>query len=36
MPIGIAHSCQQVDILPIESWDVPLPRIITSDKIWKW
>ncbi|AZL85663.1 5-formyltetrahydrofolate cyclo-ligase [Aliivibrio salmonicida] len=36
MPIGIAHSCQQVDILPVESWDVPLPRIITSDKIWKW
>ena len=36
MPIGISHSCQQVDLLPIESWDVPLPRIITPKKIWHW
>ena len=28
-PIGLAHDCQQVDQLPIESWDVPLPEIIT-------
>ncbi|CED72247.1 5-formyltetrahydrofolate cyclo-ligase [Aliivibrio wodanis] len=36
MPIGIAHTCQQVDILPTESWDVPLPRIITPEKTWHW
>lgn len=28
-PIGIAHDCQQVDEIPIESWDIPLPEIIT-------
>ena len=36
MPIGIAHACQQVDELPIESWDVPLPKIITPKQIWRW
>ncbi|MGR6862338.1 5-formyltetrahydrofolate cyclo-ligase [Aliivibrio salmonicida] len=36
IPIGISHSCQQVDQLPIESWDVPLPRIITPKQIWHW
>ncbi|URL02287.1 5-formyltetrahydrofolate cyclo-ligase [Avibacterium sp. 20-126] len=24
LPIGLAHQCQQVDALPIESWDIPL------------
>jgi len=28
-PIGLAHDCQYVDILPIQNWDVPLPEIIT-------
>jgi 5-formyltetrahydrofolate cyclo-ligase len=28
-PIGLAHDCQQVIELPTESWDVPLPQIIT-------
>ncbi|MCV2403894.1 5-formyltetrahydrofolate cyclo-ligase [Marinomonas sp. C2222] len=27
--IGLAHNCQQVDELPIESWDVPLQAILT-------
>lgn len=27
--IGLAHDCQQVDALPIESWDVPLDIILT-------
>lgn len=31
-PIGIAHSCQKVDQLPIEQWDIPLPEIITPNK----
>jgi 5-formyltetrahydrofolate cyclo-ligase len=29
MPIGLAHDCQQVTTIPIESWDIPLPKIIT-------
>ncbi|MCC5827468.1 5-formyltetrahydrofolate cyclo-ligase [Alkalimonas sp.] len=32
--IGLAHSCQQVDALPIEPWDVPLPAICTPDAIF--
>ncbi|CZF83766.1 putative 5-formyltetrahydrofolate cyclo-ligase [Grimontia celer] len=35
-PIGIAHDCQQVDDLPVEAWDVPLPEILTPSKHWKW
>jgi 5-formyltetrahydrofolate cyclo-ligase len=28
-PIGLAHDCQQVDAIPVEYWDIPLPQIIT-------
>jgi len=35
-PIGLAHDCQHVSKLPIESWDVPLPKIVTPSKIWQW
>ncbi|TFH91660.1 5-formyltetrahydrofolate cyclo-ligase [Vibrio ouci] len=35
-PIGLAHNCQHVDALPIESWDVPLPKIVTPTKVWQW
>ncbi|MFM2590946.1 5-formyltetrahydrofolate cyclo-ligase [Vibrio sp. TBV020] len=35
-PIGLAHDCQHVEALPIESWDVPLPKIVTPTKIWQW
>lgn len=28
-PIGLAHDCQQVDKIPTELWDIPLPEIIT-------
>ncbi|WP_047048373.1 5-formyltetrahydrofolate cyclo-ligase [Vibrio mexicanus] len=35
-PIGLAHDCQHVDKLPIESWDVPLPKIVTPSQIWQW
>lgn len=31
-PIGLAHDCQLVNKLPIESWDVPLPEIITPSE----
>ncbi|EWH11506.1 5-formyltetrahydrofolate cyclo-ligase [Catenovulum agarivorans DS-2] len=30
--VGLAHDCQQVDELPIESWDVPLQAIITPSQ----
>ncbi|AIU90410.1 5-formyltetrahydrofolate cyclo-ligase [Pectobacterium odoriferum] len=35
-PIGLAHDCQQVDALPVESWDIPLPEIITPSCHWQW
>ncbi|MCG7490592.1 5-formyltetrahydrofolate cyclo-ligase [Vibrio sp. Of14-4] len=35
-PIGLAHNCQEVDQLPVESWDVPLPKILTPKQIWDW
>ncbi len=31
-PIGLAHDCQQVEQVPMESWDIPLPEIITPSK----
>lgn len=33
-PIGIAHDCQQVDEIPTELWDIPLPEIITPSKTY--
>ena len=30
--VGLAHDCQQVGSIPIESWDMPLPSIITPTK----
>ncbi|WP_369789754.1 5-formyltetrahydrofolate cyclo-ligase [Rouxiella sp. WC2420] len=35
-PIGIAHDCQQVDTLPSEEWDIPLPEILTPNHSWQW
>lgn len=35
-PIGLAHDCQYVKSLPIAHWDIPLPEIITPQKIWHW
>lgn len=34
--IGLAHQCQQVPKLPIESWDVPLKCIVTPEKVFHW
>ncbi|TYK66358.1 5-formyltetrahydrofolate cyclo-ligase [Colwellia echini] len=31
-PMGLAHNCQQVEKVPVESWDIPLPEIITPSK----
>jgi len=35
-PMGIAHDCQQVDAVPQEVWDVPLPQIITPSRCWRF
>lgn len=35
-PLGLAHDCQQVDSLPFEAWDVPLPEIITPSYHFTW
>ncbi|ONG06831.1 5-formyltetrahydrofolate cyclo-ligase [Aeromonas hydrophila] len=32
--LGLAHDCQQVDAVPQEEWDVPLPQIITPSRCW--
>ncbi|MCG9697657.1 5-formyltetrahydrofolate cyclo-ligase [Shewanella sp. Isolate11] len=34
-PLGFAHDCQQVQQLPVEHWDVPLPLIVTPTQIIK-
>lgn len=35
-PIGVAHDCQLQEALPIESWDIPLPAVITPNRLWQW
>ncbi|MCG3724468.1 5-formyltetrahydrofolate cyclo-ligase [Vibrio cincinnatiensis] len=35
-PIGLAHDCQYVETLPTESWDIPLPKIVTPTRSWQW
>ncbi|PSW18595.1 5-formyltetrahydrofolate cyclo-ligase [Photobacterium sanctipauli] len=35
-PVGLAHDCQQVDSLPSQAWDVPLPEIITPSRHFRW
>lgn len=35
-PIGLAHDCQQVERLPTEHWDIPLPEILTPLCSWAW
>jgi 5-formyltetrahydrofolate cyclo-ligase len=35
-PLGIAHDCQQVETVPQEEWDVPLPQIITPSRCWQF
>lgn len=31
-PVGLSHDCQLVEKVPVESWDVALPEIITPSK----
>lgn len=35
-PIGVAHDCQQVEQIPCEEWDVPLPEILTPSRHWRF
>jgi len=35
-PIGLAHECQQVSSIPTESWDIPLPEIVTPSKTYRF
>lgn len=35
-PIGLAHSCQQLDQVPTASWDIPLPQIVTPERRWRF
>lgn len=34
--VGIAYQEQQVEQLPIESWDIPLDAVATPEKIWQF
>jgi 5-formyltetrahydrofolate cyclo-ligase len=34
--IGVAHDCQQVDIVPTESWDIPLSAMLTPSTTFVW
>ncbi|MFD2178680.1 5-formyltetrahydrofolate cyclo-ligase [Veronia pacifica] len=36
LAIGLAHDCQQVEKLPVEAWDIPLPHILTPSRHWQW
>lgn len=31
--VGLAHSCQEVDMLPLADWDVPLDAIATENQL---
>lgn len=31
---GLAHDCQKAAHIPVQAWDVPLPRIITPTQSW--
>jgi 5-formyltetrahydrofolate cyclo-ligase len=32
--VGLAHQCQQVETVPTEPWDVPLPLVLTPQQLW--
>lgn len=34
--IGLAHDCQQFDVLPIEPWDIRLNKIVTPSSVFSW
>lgn len=34
--VGLAHEIQLTPELPIESWDIPLPYVLTSNKLYSF
>lgn len=36
LPVGYAHDCQQVESLPVQEWDIPLPVVVTPTQTWRW
>ncbi|QYJ80676.1 5-formyltetrahydrofolate cyclo-ligase [Shewanella acanthi] len=36
LPMGYAHDCQKVELLPCEHWDVPLPIIVTPSGLLRF
>lgn len=34
--MGLAHDCQQVEQVPVQPWDVPLPAVITATRCWRF
>ncbi|RUO24431.1 5-formyltetrahydrofolate cyclo-ligase [Aliidiomarina minuta] len=34
--MGLAHDCQQAGHIPVQSWDVPLPAVITATRCWRF
>ena len=32
--VGLAHECQKVEAIPVESWDVPMETIITDSQVY--
>jgi len=33
--MGVAHDCQQIEKVPNEAWDIPLPKIVTPTRTIK-
>ena len=31
---GLAHECQKVESIPVESWDVPMAGVITGEEVY--
>jgi 5-formyltetrahydrofolate cyclo-ligase len=31
--VGLAHQCQQVEQVPVESWDIPLNLVVTPEQL---
>ena len=32
--IGLAHHCQEVEQLPVQSWDIPLDAVVTDKSVY--
>ena len=34
--VGVAHEIQRVDRIEVESWDIPLPVVVTDRDIYRF